>query len=165
MGRRRVIEGCAPAGRRWITAAPTMARVSPRFAIGAAQVELSDAWIEGDGEARWRSGSGHSAQHGATTTGTSLLEVPAGCRLPRHTDSAEEVVVVIAGSAEVTLGQETAAVGPGGVALIPENVPHEVRNAGEETLRFMAVYASTDVVTTYEDEVQPDGGRERRPLG
>ena len=127
--------------------------------------DLSDAWIEGDDSARWRSTSGHGPDEGAKASGSSILEVDPGRRLPRHTDSAEETIVVVSGTASVTVGGETAAVTAGGVALVPECVPHEVRNAGEETLRFVAVYASTDVTTTYEDDVQPDGGRERDPIG
>jgi oxalate decarboxylase/phosphoglucose isomerase-like protein (cupin superfamily) len=56
-------------------------------------------------------------------------------------------------------------VGAGGSALVPECVPHEVRNAGDGPLRFVALYASSDVTTTYEQPVQPDGERERPPLG
>jgi quercetin dioxygenase-like cupin family protein len=114
---------------------------------------LSDAWIEGDEGARWRSGSG------------SLLEVPPGCRLPRHTDSADERIVVVAGRAEVEVGGQARQVAAGETADVPECVPHEVRNAADEPLRFVALYASTDVVTTYEQPVAPDGERERRPLG
>jgi hypothetical protein len=44
-------------------------------------------------------------------------------------------------------------------------VPHDVRNADDEVLRFVAVYAANDVMTTYEREVQPAGARERDPLG
>lgn len=123
--------------------------------------ELSEAWVAGDEGARWRSTSGHTGER----SGSSLLEVPPGCRLPRHTDSAEETVVVIAGTAEVEVGGRRATVEAGGVALVPEDVPHEVRNAGDGDLRFAAVYASNDVVTRYEAPVQPDGARERRPLG
>jgi oxalate decarboxylase/phosphoglucose isomerase-like protein (cupin superfamily) len=47
------------------------------------------------------------------------------------------------------------------VAVVPEGVPHQVRNTGATALRFVAVYASPDVVTRYDDEVQPDGSRER----
>jgi len=120
-----------------------------------------EAWIEGDDTARWRSESGHTGD----ASGSSLLEVDPGHRLPRHTDSEEEVVVVVAGEAEVDVGGEARRVGAGEVALVPRDVPHEVRSVGRDTLRFVAVYAGTDVVTRYEDEVQPDGSRERRPLG
>ena len=89
-------------------------------------------------------------------------EVDPGCRLPRHTDSAEEVIVVVAGSAEVRLDGEPSTLGPGEMALVPELAPHEVRNAGDEVLRFAAVYAAADVVTTYEAPVQPAGERERK---
>jgi mannose-6-phosphate isomerase-like protein (cupin superfamily) len=129
--------------------------------VAATAAEFADAWIEGEESARWRSAAGHTG----AASGSSLLEVDPGRRLPRHTDSAEETIVVVSGSAAVTVGEETAEVGAGEVALVPECVPHEVRNAGEEPLRFVAVYAANDVTTTYEEPVQPDGERERRPLG
>ena len=123
------------------------------------QAELEEAWIEGEEGARWRTASGHSGGE----SGSSLLEVEPGSRLPRHTDSAEETIVVVAGAAAVSVGTESAELPGGGVVLVPADVPHEVRNAGDGLLRFVAVYASTDVVTTYEEEVQPDGSRERKP--
>jgi quercetin dioxygenase-like cupin family protein len=135
------------------------------FARAPTTAELSDAWIEGDETARWRSASGHGPDDGAKASGSSVLEVDAGCRLPRHTDSAEETIVVVSGTASLSVGEEESELAAGGVALVPECVPHEVRNAGSETLRFVAVYASTDVTTTYEVDVQPDGGRERDPIG
>src|SRR5215211_9524584 len=122
--------------------------------------ELSDAWIEGDESARWRSGGGHTGD----ASGSSLLEVPPGCRLPRHTDSAEETIVIVSGKASVTVGDEQGEVPAGGVALVPECVSHEVRNAGGEPLRFVALYANNDVVTTYEQPIQPSGDRESQPL-
>jgi quercetin dioxygenase-like cupin family protein len=134
------------------------------FVVTHSQLELSDAWVEGVDDARWRSASGHGPDSGAAASGSSLLEVPPGCRLPRHTDSAEELVVVIDGEAAVTVGAETATVPAGGLALVPADAPHEVRNAGEGTLRFVAVYAAPEVVTRYEAPVQPEGERERRPL-
>lgn len=124
--------------------------------------DLSDAWVEGDDSARWRSTTGPTGGD----CGSSLLEVEAGCRLPRHTDSVEETIVVVSGRALVTVGDEEAVVPEGGAALVPECVPHEVRNASpDEPLRFVALYAGTDVVTTYEQPIEPGGDRERRPLG
>jgi quercetin dioxygenase-like cupin family protein len=123
--------------------------------------DFETAWIDGDASARWRSASGHVG----SASGSSFLEVPAGCRLPRHTDSAEEVIAVIAGTAEVDVGGEVETVAEGGLALVPKDVPHEVRNAGRGPLRFTALYADTEVVTRYEADVQPDGSRERSPLG
>jgi quercetin dioxygenase-like cupin family protein len=120
--------------------------------------------VDGDDTARWRSTSGHGPSAGAVASGSSALEIDPGCWLPTHTDSAEETIAVVAGRALITVGGESRELSVGGLALVPADVPHAVRNSGEETLRFVAVYASTDVVTRYEDEVQPDGSSERRPL-
>lgn len=128
------------------------------------ELEFADAWIEGDETARWRSASGHGPASGAQSSGSSVIEVAAGCKLPAHTDSAEETIVVLAGSADVEIDGETAHLAAGGLALVPTNRLHEVRNAGSEVLRFAAVYADTDVLTTYCSPVQPDGARERRPV-
>ena len=125
---------------------------------------MDESWLASDRTARWRSASGHGPDDGARASGSSLIEIEPGFKLPLHTDSAEEVIVVIAGRAEVTVDGELAEVGAGELALVPEDVPHEIRNTGEEPLRFAAVYAGTDVVTTYADDVQPDGDRQRSPV-
>ena len=127
--------------------------------------DFSDAWIEGDDRARWRSASGHGPRVGARASGSSILELDAGCLLPRHTDSAEEIIVIASGVATVTVGDETATAQQGAIALVPAGVPHEVRNASGSLLRFWAIYSGTDVTTTYESPVQPGGERQRSPLG
>jgi quercetin dioxygenase-like cupin family protein len=134
------------------------------FSTSPAELEFSDAWIEGDESARWRSAAAHGSGTGAAASGSSVLEVDPGRRLPRHTDSAEEAIVVLTGTADVAVGDESSTAAAGSIAIVPKDVPHEVRNVGSELLRFAAIYASAQVVTTYEDEVQPDGGRERNPV-
>src|SRR3954447_6055195 len=118
-----------------------------------AAADLSDAWIDGDATARWRSAAGATGDG----SGTSLLELAPGCRLPRHTDSAEETIVVVAGEAEVEVGSERERLRAGGAALVPRAVAHEARTAGDEPLRFVALYAANEVGTTYEQPVQPAG--------
>jgi quercetin dioxygenase-like cupin family protein len=80
------------------------------FATGVESAELSESWIVGEQGACWRSTAGHTS--GAS--GSSLLEVEPGRRLPRHSDSAEELVVVVAGTAAVTVADETSEVQPAG---------------------------------------------------
>jgi mannose-6-phosphate isomerase-like protein (cupin superfamily) len=123
------------------------------------EVELAEAWA--DETARWRSGTAYRGE----ASGAFLLELAPGARLERHTDSAEEAIVVVEGRATVVVGEEERELGPGGVARVPREAPHEVRNAGATPLRFVGVYASADVVTTYVRAIQPDGSAERRPLG
>ena len=83
---------------------------------------------------------------------------------PQKLDFSEETIVVVASAADVQIDEETARVAAGGLAVVPKMQLHEVRNAGSETLRFVAVYAEPDVVTTYREPVQPDGSRERHTV-
>jgi len=138
--------------------------VSDMLALAPSDLDFSEAYVDGDATARWESAPGHSPSAGAQASGSSVLRVGAGCRLPRHTDSAEETVVVVAGEAEIEVADQRARVSAGGLAVIPKEVPHEVRNAGGETLLFVAVYAEPDVVTRYEQVIQPDGSRERHTV-
>lgn len=131
------------------------------FVLNPAAAEFSEAWIDGDDTARWRSTSAHGSGTGAEASGSSLLEVAPERRLPRHTDSAEETIVVLTGTAAITVGEETQEITEGGIALVPKDVPHEVRNAGPTPLRFAAVYADNEVTTTYEEPVQPAGDHQR----
>ena len=126
--------------------------------------DFGEAWLEGDESARWRSAAALGPSTGAAGSGCSVLEVDSGCRLPWHTDSAEETIAVLGGTARVTAGEEAAEASAGGLVLVPAGVPHEVRSVGDETLRFVAFYAGTDVITRYRGRVEPDGGNERSPV-
>ncbi len=134
------------------------------WACSIDDLDLSDSWIEGDESARWRTAPTHGPSTGAAATGSSILEVDPGCRLPRHTDSAEEVIVVLAGAAEAIVEGERSRVEAPGMALVPQGAAHEVHNVGSQTLRFAAIYAGAEVITRYEEEVQPGGSRERKPI-
>lgn len=126
--------------------------------------ELTDAWVKGEESARWRSAGALGPSTGAASSGCSVLEVDAGCRLPWHTDSAEETIVVLSGTAHVSVGDEAAEASAGGLVLVPAGVPHEVRSVGDDVLRFVAFYAGTDVTTRYRQPVEPDGSTERSPV-
>jgi mannose-6-phosphate isomerase-like protein (cupin superfamily) len=54
-------------------------------------------------------------------------EFDADADIHRHQHEQEEVWRVLEGELEVTIGTETAAAGPGMVAVIPANTPHSVR--------------------------------------
>ena len=60
----------------------------------------------------------HSAT-GTASTATVLFELDPGAELPVHTDSAEELLLVVQGTAEARVGDEVGRIGRHEVALVP----------------------------------------------
>jgi quercetin dioxygenase-like cupin family protein len=67
---------------------------------------------------------------------------PAGWGPPRHVHAKEdEIVYVLDGTYEVSLGDERRTVSAGGCAILPRGIPHGFRNVGETPARFVCVVA------------------------
>jgi quercetin dioxygenase-like cupin family protein len=65
---------------------------------------------------------------------------PAGWGPPRHVHANEdEIVYVLDGTYEVSLGDERRTVSAGGCAILPRGIPHGFRNVGETPGRFVCV--------------------------
>ncbi len=101
--------------------------------------------------------------------GFALVEHPIAPRTlaaPMHTHEHEdEYSYVTEGRVTIEIDGHAVEAGVGDFVLKPRGVPHAFWNPGDEPLRFVAVYADVDVVTTYEDEVQPSGERESQTVG
>ncbi len=81
-----------------------------------------------------------------------------GERIPLHVHhSVEEVIVIEEGSAEVTVGSETRAVGPGAVVFIPPGTAHGTRNIGDAILRIQAIFPSPQIDIEMLDRVPMPG--------
>jgi quercetin dioxygenase-like cupin family protein len=78
-----------------------------------------------------------------------IEEIAPGDRIPLHTHPINEVIVVGAGTPDVTLGDETRHVGPGAVVFIPAGTVHGTRNAGAEPVRIHAVFPSEQIGIRY----------------
>ena len=75
--------------------------------------------------------------------------VAPGDRVPLHTHPIDELVVVLEGTAEVTLDEETHVVQPGAVIFIPERTPHGARNTGDEPAKLIGLFPSERVGFRY----------------
>jgi quercetin dioxygenase-like cupin family protein len=100
----------------------------------------------------------HSAT-GTASTATVLFELDPGHELPVHTDSAEELLVVVRGTAEARVGDEIGRLETHEVALVPPMAPHGLRNIGEDVLRVFGIFSSSTVVSTFERPFEPGGPR------
>ena len=98
----------------------------------------------------------HSAT-GTASTATVLFELDPGAELPVHTDSAEELLVIVQGTAEASVGDEVGRISKHEVALVPPMAPHGLRNIGDDVLRVFGTFSSSTVVSTFERPFEPGG--------
>jgi len=98
----------------------------------------------------------HSAT-GSASTATVLFELDPGAELYVHTDSAEELLIIVQGTAEARVGDEIGRVEKHQVALVPPMAPHGLRNIGDDVLRVLGTFSASTVVSTFERPLQEDG--------
>ena len=104
-------------------------------------------------------GSGYAfpiyAATGSAATAVVYFEVAPGKRLGRHTDSSEEVIFVVEGDGEVTVGDERASVTTGALAVVPALVPHDVRNTGSTPLKVVGFFAGSALMHAFLEPMLP----------
>jgi quercetin dioxygenase-like cupin family protein len=98
----------------------------------------------------------HSAV-GSASTATVYFELEPGARLGLHTDSAEELLLILEGDGEATVGDEQARAGAGTLVTVPAMEPHDIRNVGTRTLRVLGFFSASTVVATFAEPLAPGG--------
>lgn len=120
-------------------------------------MELLDAWYEHEPAMRIRVNFPFFAATGNESTSVVYFEIEPGHFLGTHTDSAEEIILVLSGNVEATMGDETGRLSAGQAALIPAMVPHGVRNIGEETARVVGFFSAATLESTFDQPMMPFG--------
>ena len=93
---------------------------------------------------------GHAA--GGRDLGASRYELAPGKRIGRHTDGVDELLFVLAGTVEATVGDERATADAGTLAVVPAETPHSVRNVGDDPAQLVGVFATAPVASTWDTE-------------
>jgi quercetin dioxygenase-like cupin family protein len=70
--------------------------------------------------------------------------IRAGGRMPLHTNTVEHEQYVLAGSADVRIGDDVHRLEPGSVVLIPAGVPHDYRVVGHEDFEFLCMVPNAE---------------------
>jgi quercetin dioxygenase-like cupin family protein len=114
-------------------------------------------WQDHDATSRVRFTFPVNRLSGAETSAIVHYELEPGERLGRHTDSVEEVLYFVAGTAQAEVDGEYGRVSAGDIAVIPALAPHGVVNVGEETLKIVGFFGAPEVTSVFERELQPFG--------
>lgn len=86
-----------------------------------------------------------------------LAEILPGCKNPRHYHpNCDEVLYLLEGELNHTLGDAVYHLSPGALLHIPAGVPHDARNVGLATARMVIAYSAPDRQTVFLEELQHD---------
>lgn len=96
-----------------------------------------------------------SSATGTADTAAVYMVIEPGGALPEHTDSAEEWLLVLEGTVEAAVGDETGILEAGQLALVPAIVPHGARNIGEGPARILGFFGASTNVAHFSDELAP----------
>ncbi|SRR6056297_760437 len=103
----------------------------------------------------WRDGVRTQMRASALTSAHQLCIFEQWCDVglgaPMHIHAVEEVLEIIAGKAEIWLGDESMVVTPNQSVLIPCGAWHGFRNVGEDTLHVRATLAAAVFEASYQD--------------
>jgi quercetin dioxygenase-like cupin family protein len=120
-------------------------------------LDLQEEWSEGERTERLRSAFALHRKVGTVDSTVIYFELPPGGAVATHTDSAEEVILVLEGVIQVAVGEEEGRLTAGELALVPAAVPHSVRNAGDSAVRAIGFFSGGRVISTFERPLQPSG--------
>jgi quercetin dioxygenase-like cupin family protein len=119
-------------------------------------LELVEAWPKSAPERRVRFTFPISAETGAERSSVAYAELPRGGTIPRHVDSANEIVCVLEGRVEFELDGASESVPAGRLVQIQKGAKHSVLNPDGETARLLLFFfdEAADVVT-FDEPLMP----------
>lgn len=130
------------------------------FSLSLDDVDLGETfWSSQDPSLRHRAAFVSYGDTGARDSAVILAELEPGFAVGRHTDSAEEVVIVLSGALQAEIGDETRRLAAGDLVLVPERMPHNFRNIGDGPARFLGFFAKAQIISTFDVPLMPGGQR------
>lgn len=94
--------------------------------------------------------------HGTEYSATVYFELDPGDILGKHTDSAEELLLILDGEVEARIGNETGVLSKGEMAQVPKLVPHDITNIGPSRARILGFFGGANqIIATFEQPWLP----------
>lgn len=120
------------------------------------KLELTEFTVERNPNQKCRATFPLLGAHGTEKSATVYIELEPGKKLGRHTDSAEELLLILEGDVEVSVGEEKGRLSKGEIAVAPEMVPHDLRNIGEGTAKILGFFGgANNIVATFDETWLP----------
>jgi len=123
------------------------------------ELALSKGWSELEPDVAFEFGLAVSKANGSASSQVVCVTLDPGKSGGRHRHSAEEILFVLEGTAQLAIGNDWERLSKGDMAVIPAAIAHEPTNVGSERLRYLAIFPSAIVVHTWDAPVGPAGER------
>lgn len=120
-------------------------------------LELLHGHFERDSAVDFRANFALVGGKGTEKSSVVYIELEPGKALGEHTDSPEELLLVLEGTVEFSVGAETARASKGMIGVVPPMVPHSFRNVGDGIAKVVGFFPSAGVVANFIEPVQPHG--------
>jgi quercetin dioxygenase-like cupin family protein len=95
-----------------------------------------------------------SSATGTAATATVWMEIAPGGEVGEHTDTAEELLYIVRGEVEASIGDETGTVRAGDLVVVPALAPHSFRNLAGEEARILGFFGGSTNIGTF---TRPNG--------
>lgn len=134
--------------------------------VRLSELELGDAWYENDETVRWRDnlpltpGTPGTSDVAAEDFVAVYFEVEPGKRVGTHTDSEEEILLVMDGSVAVSVADDEGELQSGEMVVVPPKASHSVRNVGDKTAAVLGLFPAGAVYHEFDEPVMPYDTRE-----
>lgn len=94
--------------------------------------------------------------NGTQKSATVYVELDPGEELGTHTDSAEEILVILEGKVNATVGNESGQASKGSLVLVPKMIPHNFRNIGKDKAKVLGFFGgANNIVATFDNVWSP----------
>lgn len=120
-------------------------------------LELTELWGKDQPNIHNRSTFPLGGPLGTENSAMVYFELDPGDSLGRHTDSVEEVLIILEGNVEVSVGEEKGELSRAEAAVVPTMVPHDLRNIGDETARVIGFFGAPSWVASFDVAFEPGG--------
>ena len=119
------------------------------------KLDLIEAWSKADPNERVRFTFAINGETGPQQCSVAYAELEPGSAIPRHSDSANEVMLVVDGTVEFEIDGQVGTYGPGTLLEIPPHVKHRTGNSGNSTARLVLYFDTPANEVTFDDPLMP----------
>ena len=123
------------------------------------ELDLGKGWSEEEPDVAFKLGLVISKANGSAGSQVVCVTLEPGNSGGRHAHSAEEILFVLEGTAQLAVGNDWERLGKGDMAVIPAAIAHEPINVGAERLRLLTIFPSAVVLHSWDVPVEPGGER------